>query len=102
MATEALWTKERLHYNDQFQEITCNRSTDYLLLDFRENSPGSRYPNYKLYKTKIYNTSDWAYVMMIRHDDVPFVLTEDDALSILNNPFFGATMAYNIWMSRYR
>lgn len=44
----------------------------------------------------------WIYMLILKNDKYPVIITEECARSILENPKKGETLAYNRWFDRYR
>lgn len=59
--------------------------------------------NYSLYKIcNSRNFNGWFYIMIIEDDNFPVPLSEEEAMSFIEDPSKGATFAHNIYFDRYR
>ena len=47
-------------------------------------------------------TDNWVYMLIVKGDNYPIIITEECAKSILENPEKGKTLAYNLHFDRYR
>lgn len=81
---------------------TCNGDVVELI---SYQCPDHRWRSYKLYKIELVGSTQknaWAYVILMKDDKYPVIITEDLAQKIIDDPEEGGKLAYSIWMSRYR
>lgn len=82
-------------------DSTCYTCCGDVLKLFEYQSLCSR--NYSLYKICNHrNFNGWFYIMIIEDDKFPIPLTEEEAMSFIEDPSKGATFALNTYFDRYR
>lgn len=90
-----------MHIARKFDSVQCTCCGDVLKL--LECEGYSRFPNYSLYKIcNSRNFNGWFYIMIIEDDKFPVPLSEEEAMSFIEDPSKGATFARNIYFDRYR
>lgn len=86
------------------EPATCSNDVIELLSYKAASNTGRNYTLCKVLQKGLKNTQNisWVYMLILKDDEFPIVITKEYAKTILESPDIGAKLAYNVWMNRYR
>lgn len=86
------------------EPATCSNDVIELLSYKTASNTGRNYTLCKVLQKGLKSTQNisWVYMLILKDDEFPIVITKEYAKTILENPDIGAKLAYNTWLNRYR